>query len=88
VGGFGIAYGGSAVSHSPIVALLFGLRAHGLIFGICGVGVAIGGAIGPLLTGYVFDVTESYRLAFLVATAIGSAGFMLSATLKSIPTRL
>ena len=88
VGGFGIAYGGCAVSHSPIVALLFGLRAHGLIFGIFGVGVAIGGAIGPFLTGYVFDVTESYRLAFLVATAISSAGFMLSATLKSIPTRL
>ena len=88
VGGFGIAYGGCAVSHSPIVALLFGLRAHGLIFGIIGVGVAIGGAIGPFLTGYIFDVTESYRLAFLVATAISSAGFMLSVTLKSIPTRL
>jgi MFS family permease len=87
VGGFGIAYGGIAVSHSPIVALLFGLRAHGLIFGILGVGVAIGGAIGPFLTGYVFDVTESYRLAFLVATAISSAGFILSAILKSLPAR-
>jgi MFS family permease len=88
VGGFGIAYGGCAVSHSPIVALLFGLRAHGLIFGIFGVGVAIGGAIGPFLTGYIFDVAESYRLAFLVAAAISSAGFILSAILKSIPARL
>ena len=84
VGGFGFAYGGCAVSHSPIVAMLFGLRAHGLIFGIFGVSVAIGGAIGPFLAGYIFDITESYQLAFLVGTVISSAGFILSATLKSI----
>jgi MFS family permease len=88
VGGFGFAYGGCAVSHSPIVAMLFGLRAHGLIFGIFGVSVAIGGAIGPFLAGYIFDITESYQLAFLVGTVISSAGFILSATLKSIRTTL
>ncbi|MFC1532844.1 MFS transporter [Thermodesulfobacteriota bacterium] len=88
VGGFGFAYGGCAVSQSPIVAMLFGLRAHGLIFGIFGVGVSIGGAIGPFLMGYVFDVTESYQLAFLVGTVISSAGFILSAVLKSIRTTL
>jgi MFS family permease len=88
VGGFGFAYGGCAVSHSPIVAMLFGLRAHGLIFGIFGVSVAIGGAIGPFLAGYIFDITESYQLAFLVGTVISSAGIILSATLKSIRTTL
>ena len=88
VGGFGFAYGGCAVSHSPIVAMLFGLRAHGLIFGIFGVSVAIGGAIGPFLAGYIFDITESYQLAFLVGTVISSAGFILSATLKSMRTTL
>jgi MFS family permease len=88
LGGFGLAYGGCAVSHSPIVATLFGLKAHGLIFGILGVGVAIGGAIGPFLTGYVFDITESYQLAFLAGTIVSSAGFILSAALKSIRIKL
>ena len=86
IGGFGFGYGGCAVSHSPIVALLFGLRAHGLIFGVFGVSVAIGGAVGPFLTGYVFDVTESYQFAFLAGTFLSLVGFILSAILKSIRT--
>jgi MFS family permease len=88
LGGFGLAYGGCAVSHSPIVAMLFGLKTHGLIFGILGVGVAIGGAIGPFLMGYVFDITESYQLAFLAGIGISFAGFVLSAVLKSIRIKL
>jgi len=28
---FGFAYGGIAVSHSPLIAELFGLKSHGLI---------------------------------------------------------
>lgn len=88
VGGFGLAYGACAVSHSPIVATLFGLKAHGLIFGILGVGVAIGGAVGPFLTGYVFDITESYQSAFLAGAVISSAGFILSTILKSIRIKL
>ena len=88
VGGFGLAYGACAVSHSPIVATLFGLKAHGLIFGILGVGVALGGAVGPFLTGYIFDITESYQSAFLAGAVISSAGFILSAVLKSIRIKL
>ena len=30
-------------------------------------GVAVGGAIGPVLGGYVFDVTGTYYIAFLVS---------------------
>lgn len=84
VAGFGFAYGGIAVSHSPIVAMFFGLKAHGLIFGIFGVGVAVGGAVGPFLTGFIFDIMKSYQLAFLVGTIISALGMVLSAALKSI----
>ena len=81
-GAFGFAYGGVAVSHSPLVAVLFGLRSHGLIFGLFGLSVAIGGAFGPFLSGYIFDVTGSYQLAFLVCAGISFAGIILSALLK------
>jgi MFS family permease len=79
---FGFAYGGCAVSHSPLVAKLFGLRSHGLIFGVFGISVSIGGAIGPLLTGYMFDVTNSYKMAFLICAVISFSGIILTAFLK------
>jgi len=45
---FGFGHGGGALA-SPILARLFGLRSHGLIFGIIGLGYAIGAATGPFL---------------------------------------
>jgi MFS family permease len=81
-GVFGFAFGGCAVSHSPLVAVLFGLRSHGLIFGFFGVSVMTGGAIGPWLAGYLFDVTGSYQQAFFVCGAISFSGIVLTAVLK------
>ena len=80
---FGFAYGGSVASHSPLVADLFGLSSHGLILAVAGLGVTIGGAIGPLLTGYLFDLQGSYRTAFIVGGAICLLGFALSKVLSS-----
>lgn len=75
---FGIGYGGCVTAESPLVAQLFGLGSHGLILGIIAFGFTIGGAIGPWLTGYVFDVTKSYQFAFLVCAIISSVGFVLT----------
>lgn len=79
---FGFSYGGCTVSHSPLVAILFGLKSHGVIFGFYSIGVTIGGAIGPFLTGHLFDVTGGYRSAFLVCSAVSFVGIMLTVTLK------
>jgi len=71
---YGFAHGGFFTVVSPTVAEFFGTKAHGAIFGIilfCG---TIGGAIGPIAAGRVFDMTGSYDLAFgglAVAAAIG-----------------
>jgi len=79
---FGLAHGGMGASESPTIASLFGLRLHGLIFGITGLGFALGAAAGPFLTGYIYDITESYRTAFLVCTAIAILGLIQSSILK------
>jgi MFS family permease len=79
---FGIAYGGIAVSHSPLVAELFGLRSHGLIFGVFAISVSFGRAAGPLMTGYLFDLTNSYQLAFLVCAVISLTGILFAACLR------
>ena len=75
----------SMSSESPLIARLFGLKNHGLIYGMIGLGFTIGGAIGPFVTGHMYDVTGSYRDAFLVCIAFTVVGLILSAVLK--PTR-
>jgi len=82
---FGIALGGMAASESPLVAGLFGLSSHGLIFAVIGLGFTSGAAIGPFVTGYIFDSTGSYQVAFLVCAALAVVGLMLAAILR--PTK-
>jgi MFS family permease len=81
----GIAMGSIGTSESPLVARLFGLKSHGLIYGIVVLGFTVGGAVGPLVTGYIHDITGSYRNAFLVCIAFAVVGFILTVLLK--PTR-
>jgi MFS family permease len=79
---FGFGYGGITVSHSPLIAELFGLRSHGLIFGVLDISIMGGAAMGPLLTGYIFDVTGSYRRAFMLCALIAFSGIILASFLK------
>ena len=67
---FGLGYGIAQPIQTAIIADLFQGRSLGVIMGFIVMGATIGGAIGPVFSGYVFDVTGSYRIAFLTATAI------------------
>jgi MFS family permease len=82
----GFASGGCVMSESPLVAELFGLRSHGLILGVTSFGYCMGSAAGPFLAGYIFDVTGSYNVAFLVCAAVSVAGLILSAILTPTKT--
>lgn len=80
----GLAQGGLGVSQPPLTADLFGIKAHALIMGVVGIGVTIGATIGPVLSGYMFDTTSNYWLAFLVSALIGVAGVVLAVMLKPL----
>lgn len=67
---FGIAYGGNLVMIPRLTAATFGVKSIGAIFGGLSVADGIGFALGPLLAGYLFDLSGSYNDAFLVV-AIG-----------------
>ena len=82
---FGFAHGGLSAANSPLVAGLFGLRSHGLIYGVVHIGFTIGAAIGPYVTGYIFDITGSYKMAFLVCMVVGAIGIVTAAVLR--PTK-
>jgi MFS family permease len=79
---FGLAYGGLIAQQSAMVGAIFGLVSHGMIFGAISVGLYIGQAMGPVITGYIFDVTGSYQLAFLVDTIASALGLILTVLLN------
>ncbi len=81
---FGFAYGSCSASVPPLVAALFGLRSLGLMLGVMNLGLFIGGAVGPLVAGNIFDVTGSYQVAFLISTAVGILSLILTALLRPI----
>jgi len=79
---FGIAHGGIAALSAPLVADLFGLRAHGVILGSSNFGATAGGAVGPVVAGSIFDVTGSYQLAFVLCIVLSVTGLVMVSFLK------
>ena len=81
---FGFGYGGMASVASPIAAELFGMVSHGVILGAIFCGMAIGEAIGPTLTGYIFDTAGSYQPAFLVSAMLSVIALVLVPLLRPV----
>lgn len=79
---YGIAHGGIFTVISPIVAELFGIRSHGALFGLVVFGGTVGGAIGPVLAGLVFDVTRSYHLIFMALIGLAALSLLLTMLLR------
>ncbi|MFC1993619.1 MFS transporter [Chloroflexota bacterium] len=67
---FGLGIGGFVAMQPLSVAESFGLKSHGLILGILQVGFTTGGAIGPVIAGYLFDISGNYYLFFTACAAL------------------
>jgi MFS family permease len=85
---FGLGYGGFVAVQSPMVADYFGLKSHGVIFGLALFSANSGGALGSLVAGRIFDINGNYELAFLICAVLGIAGLILSLLLKSARKRV
>jgi len=81
---YGTAHGGFFTTISPIVAEFFGIRAHGVLFGIIAFCGTVGGSLGPILAGHVFDVTAHYNPAFWLCTVMGVLGLVLLLLLNPV----
>lgn len=81
---YGLGNGGSAPMESTVVAELFGMKSHGLILGFISFAFTIGGAAGPFLAGYLFDINGDYKLAFLISASIGVVAMVLAAALRPV----
>lgn len=81
---YGFAHGGFFSMVSPLIAKFFGTKSHGLLFGIVIFSSTIGGALGPFLAGYIFDVTTSYKIVFWVLAFLCAFAIVLTAFLKPL----
>jgi MFS family permease len=81
-GVYGMVHGGFFTVMSPIVAELFGIASHGVLFGVVLFWGTAGGALGPFVAGHVFDVAGSYRPVFLLLVGVGIAGLILTSYLR------
>jgi MFS family permease len=84
---FGLANGGFTTLLPIISAELFGLVSLGVIIGGLGIFATIGQALGAPLGGSIFDITGSYRIAFLVSIGVCTTAIIISLVLLRYKTK-
>jgi MFS family permease len=67
---FGMGWGVTAPMFIAVAADLFRGNIFGLIYGLVEAGIGLAGALGAWLAGFIFDKTQSYRLAFMLTIAV------------------
>ena len=81
---YGFNHGGFFALISPTIAGLFGTRSQGTLLGIVICSGTLGGSIGSVLAGHIFDITGSYRLAFLILLVLAIIGLILTTLIRPI----
>jgi len=81
---YGFAHGGAFAVTSPLMAEMFGIKAHASNLGMLFFIGQIGGAIGPIVTGRIFDVTQSYQIAFFILVGASAAAVALMSVVRPV----
>ena len=64
---YGFIWGGIVTSFTALICDTLGSLNTGKILGALEIGWGVGAALGPIIGGYIFDITGSYVLAFGIA---------------------
>ncbi len=81
---YGFGYGGLIAMQTLTMANMFGLISLGTMVGLITSVYTTGGGVGPIITGYIFDVTDSYRLAFMICTGLAAAALALTLLVRPL----
>jgi len=84
---FGLAYGEILCMISLLPAELFGLKNQGVILGMIIFASTIGGSLGPVVAGRIFDLTGSYQTAFRICVVISVLSAMMAVLMKPLDHR-
>jgi sugar phosphate permease len=81
--GFGLGFGSSVPIRLALLADYFGRESYGNVLGLTSSINAIFGATGALFAGIMFDLTDTYRIAFSVMALLLLISVPITATLES-----
>ena len=84
---FGFGYGGTTAMFPAIHADQFGEAHIGAIVGAVFAVAGSAGAFGPAIAGYIYDLTSSYRLAFVIGAGLNLVGLLFAGVLRLLRTR-
>jgi MFS family permease len=78
---YGFVNGGIGASATALIGDTLGMAHIGKVLGALEIGWGVGAAIGPIFAGLIFDIYQSYSLAFLIAAI---AMFIVAALLTMV----
>lgn len=78
----GFNYGANFSLFPSATGDFFGTKNLGVNYGLVFTSYGVGGLVGPIMAGYVFDVTGSYEIAFLIAGVLAFIAALMSFTLR------
>ena len=81
---FGFAYGGEVPQMPALIGRFFGWHVVATLLGIVLFGADTGGAIGAWVGGAIFDMTQSYQVAFGIGAVSSLLSMMLILMLKRV----
>jgi MFS family permease len=79
---FGFGFGASSPIRMAMISEFFGLKSVGTMIGIIELAWAAGAISGPIMAGYVFDVSGSYNIAFTTGGLLMLMGTVATYFLK------
>jgi MFS family permease len=79
---YGFGYGTLIAMQTLVPARLFGLISIGTLAGIVVFVYTVGGTVGPIITGYIYDITGSYRIAIIIFAALAGGGLFATLFLR------
>ena len=82
---FGLGWGGIYTLLQLLTMDAFGLKAAGRVLGTRTVVDALGGGLGPWVTGWLFDRTGSYQVPFLLVSGLILLTLLISTILRIHP---
>lgn len=76
----GLCYGASFSVFPAAITDLYGIKNFGINYGLMFTGWGLGGIIGPMVGASIFDATNSYNKAYIVAAILLVISFFIAST--------
>ena len=79
---YGTAFGGMIPARGVLVSNYFGPRSFGALQGLTRSVTVFSGMMGPIMMGFVFDLTDSYVISLYVLAAVCAVAIPLAVIAK------